>query len=64
MKKLARIMDCYGRFYYIAWDDLQGTRTQLPLYCKTGRKVADLPKAFRPDAVTIHRENIEAIATN
>ena len=55
---LVQIVDVYGREWYVQRRDLDSGRLQLPLYYLTGRKFADMPRGLRPDAVTIHRDNI------
>ena len=56
--QLVTVTDIYRRKYLVSAIDLAGSRIQLPLYCKTGRKVAHIPKGLRPDCITIHRSNI------
>lgn len=60
-KQLIRIRDVYGRIYLVRHGDLQNHNRyqfQVPLYSPSGKKLSDMPKGLRPDAVTIHRENI------
>ena len=57
--ELVRVRSVYGDQHHVRRADLDGKRTQLPLYFKTGRSFAD--SAVRQPYTTIHRGNIDEV---